>query len=145
MNIMLESDEKRCRECTEPTKYISGFWDGSDLNGDDTSGCFYDCNNAGCAIKQERAIRAAAAEEERQRIRVETADNETDASTLVDMRKAAQCTLQTAADIAGISAAEYSAMEQERKVIPSQLYNSLGYIFGMMQELRCDNGDKDNL
>lgn len=145
MNIMLESDEKRCQECTEPSKRIAGFWDGTDLNGDDTSGCFYVCDNGGCAIKIERDIRAAAAEDERQRIRVENADNGTDASTLVDMRKAAKCTLRTAADIVGISATEYSAMEQERKAIPSQLYNSLGYIFGIMQELRCDNGDKDNL
>lgn len=145
MNIMLESDEKRCRECTEPTKYISGFWDGADLNGNDTSGCFYDCNNIGCGIKMDRAIREAAAEDERQRIRVENADNGTDASTLVDMRKAAQCTLRTAAEIAGISPSDYSAMEQERKAIPSQLYNCLGYIFGFMQELRFDNGDKDEL
>lgn len=137
-NIMLESDEKCCRKCTEPTKHIAGFWDGVDPNGNDTSGCFYDCNNIGCGIKMDRVIREAAAEDERQRIRVENADNRTDASTLVDMRKAAQCTLRIAADIAGISVSEYSAMEQERKVIPSQLYNHLVYTFGIMKEDQDD-------
>jgi len=53
--------KENCQTCNDPTKYISGFWDGAK----GTSGQMFDCNNLNCEIKQGRNKAINTAEEER--------------------------------------------------------------------------------
>lgn len=38
----------KCNNCNEPTKFVTGFWDGKD----GAHGCLYDCKNIQCEFKQ---------------------------------------------------------------------------------------------
>lgn len=38
----------KCNNCNEPTKFVTGFWDGKD----GAHGCLYDCKNIQCEAKQ---------------------------------------------------------------------------------------------
>lgn len=130
------SDCKRCEECEELSKRVSGLWDGVDENGNDVSGCFYMCDNEECAIKQERDRKISEGKSERLRTIEQNEAAGTDAGKLRKMRRAANCTLRTAAEIAGISVGEYSAMECERKAIPINIFQYMMLIFTLVQELR---------
>ena len=37
-----------CDDCTEPSKYVTGLWAGEN----DSHGCFYDCMNQECKVRQ---------------------------------------------------------------------------------------------
>lgn len=135
------NDCKRCEECEELSKRVSGLWDGVDENGNDVSGCFYVCDNSECAIKQERDRKISEGKSERLRTIEQNEAAGTDSRKLRKMRRDANCTLRTAAEIAGISVGEYSAMECERQVIPMNIFEGMRFVFMLMQKMR-ENGRK---
>ena len=130
------SDCKRCEECEELSKRVSGLWDGVDENGNDVSGCFYVCDNEECAIKQERDRKISEKKSEWLRTIEQNKAAGTDAKVLRRARIKADCTLRTAAKLVGISPSEYSAMECERKAIPINIFQYMMLIFTLIQELR---------
>lgn len=132
------SDCKRCEECSEVTKRPVGLWDGVDEHGNAVSGCFFDCDNTECAIHQERIRKIA---EEKSKMDSVAKQNEaagTSAAILRKLRRRANCTLRTAAEVSGMAIGEYSAMECGRKVIPMELFQFLRYVFINMIMLKED-------
>ena len=122
-------DFKSCEECNEPTKRVCGLWDGVDEHGNDVSGCFYDCDNMECAIKQERCRKIADERANWLNIRAQNIANGTSAKELRKMRRKSKCSLGTAAVLAGVTISEYSAMEAEKKTLPMNIYQTLRLCF----------------
>lgn len=136
------SDCKRCEECSEATKRPVGLWDGIDEHGNDVSGCFYDCDNTDCAINQDRSRKSAEEKINQISVAEQNKSSGTSAVMLRKKRHAANCSVRTAAEIAGISVSEYCAMECGRKGIPVIIYRGLSLVFKVMESMRrgMDNG-----
>lgn len=54
----------KCNTCSEPTKYVTGFWDGE--NGE--HGCLHDCKNTECLVNQLHKISESQAMKDRMHI-----------------------------------------------------------------------------
>lgn len=138
------SDLKRCEECDEPTKRVSGFWDGADENGGDTSGCFYDCDNTECAIKQDRCSESAEETIFKLSVHAQNEAASTSAAQLRKMRLDAKVSVGTAATLAGVTVSEYSAMEAEKKPLPIDVYQTLRLAFFNAKLLCHKKGMKES-
>lgn len=55
---------KNCKDCNEPTKYVTGFYDGQDYFGKPTGGFLYCCYSNTCEMKLEMEKRAVETDEE---------------------------------------------------------------------------------
>ena len=109
---------EKCNTCADPTKRPVGFWDGAD----GTHGCLYDCSNDACEVYKRNKQKDREAEQRRLTVRVENTKNGIDVKHLVDLRKEQKISIRKMTEIAGCSAAEYSAYEHEREVFPTEVY-----------------------
>jgi hypothetical protein len=115
---------KKCVECTEPTKYATGFWDGVDQKtGKQTGGLLYDCNNMNCSLKQEQKAMYEDAEKQRQFSMQENVSNGIDIKQLEEKRKKAEITIMDISRYLEIRPTVYSDYKAERLPMPRELYN----------------------
>ena len=63
--LLKMSINARCVGCNEPTKFVAGFYDGPRGR----HGCFFDCENASCAVNQ--MLRCAETKGEQKRIQIQ--------------------------------------------------------------------------
>ena len=113
---------EKCNDCTEPTKYVTGFWDG-----EKESGFIFACKNLDCDICQ--LIKTTESEEIQNRINVQEANGKNGmyAGYIALMRKANKISMMKMSQIAGCSPAEYSSYEHERVEFDKEIY------------LKCEN------
>lgn len=106
-----------CERCLEPSKCVTGFWDG-----DNCSGRLYDCNALTCLIKHVRTVRQREENLNRNAVIAANQKNGVDVLKLKRMRLNTKCILYDMSRILHIFCAEYSAFECQRKSIPLELY-----------------------
>ena len=113
---MLNADDlRRCECCEEPTKKVVGFWEGHDsYSGSPRAGAIYSCEDHECDICKEKMSEKESDELLKERVKVANLQNGTDAELLRRSRMSVRVALGAAADIIGVSAAEYSAVCQSR-------------------------------
>lgn len=110
----------KCKDCPEPTKFVTGFWDGKD----ETHGCLYDCKNTDCIIKALMDAAATQIAQEQAKIQEVNGENGIYAGKLAALRRDAHVSTRKMAEIAGCGVAEYSAYEHERKLFPIDIYQT---------------------
>lgn len=108
----------KCNDCKEPTKYVVGFFDGK--NG--IRGCFYDCHNEECPIKQIMEVSASKDLQERAKIQIANGNKGMYAGYIAALRRDAKVSMFKMAQIADCDPAEYSAYENERKEFDPEVY-----------------------
>lgn len=124
---MLNADDlRRCECCEEPTKKVVGFWEGHDsYNGSPCAGAIYSCEDHECDICKEKMSEKESDELLKERVKVANLQNGTDAELLRRSRMSVRVALGAAADIIGVSAAEYSAKENGRMPITREEYHNI--------------------
>lgn len=124
---MLNADDlRRCECCEEPTKKVVGFWEGHDsYSGSPRAGAIYSCDNHECDICKEKMSEKESDELLKERVKVANLQNGTDAELLRRGRMSVRVALGAAADIIGVSAAEYSAKENGRMPITREEYHNI--------------------
>lgn len=124
---MLNADDlRRCECCEEPTKKVVGFWEGHDsYSGSPRAGAIYSCDNHECDICKEKMSEKESDELLKERVKVANLQNGTDAELLRRGRMSVRVALDAAADIIGVSAAEYSAKENGRMPITREEYHNI--------------------
>lgn len=107
----------KCNNCTEPTKYVSGFWDG-----EKKSGFLFACHNIECDIFQ--LMKANESAEIQNRIKIQEANGKNNmyAGYIALLRKANKISMREMSQIAGCSPAEYSSYEHERTEFDKKIY-----------------------
>lgn len=110
--------DAKCRTCSEPTKYATGFFDGE--NGE--HGCLYDCKNTECLVNQLHNISESQAMKDRMHIQELNGAKGMYAGYIAAKRKDARIPMYKMAQIASCSSAEYSAYEHERKEFDPEVY-----------------------
>ena len=108
----------KCNTCSEPTKYVTGFWDGE--NGE--HGCLHDCKNTECLVNQLHKISESQAMKDRMHIQELNGAKGMYAGYIAAKRKYARIPMYKMAQISGCSPAEYSAYEHERKEFDPEVY-----------------------
>lgn len=108
----------KCDACKEPSKYVTGFYDGKKGK----HGVLYDCKNELCEVNQ--LMRAAEAEDIQKRLEVQdmNSQREISAGYVAAKRRDARLTMMQMSQIGGCSSAEYSAYEHERKPFDLEVY-----------------------
>ena len=124
---MLNADDlRRCECCEEPTKKVVGFWEGHDsYSGSPRAGAIYSCEDHECDICKEKMSEKESDELLKERVKVANLQNGTDAELLRRSRMSVRVALGAAADIIGVSAAEYSAEENGRMPITREEYHNI--------------------
>ena len=124
---MLNADDlRRCECCEEPTKKVVGFWEGHDsYSGSPRAGAIYSCEDHECDICKEKMSEKESDELLKERVKVANLQNGTDAELLRRSRMSVRVALGAAADIIGVSAAEYSAKENGRMPITREEYHNI--------------------
>lgn len=140
---MLNADDlRRCECCEEPTKKVVGFWEGHDsYSGSPRAGAIYSCEDHECDICKEKMSEKESDELLKERVKVANLQNGTDAELLRRSRMSVRVALGAAADIIGVSAAEYSAKENGRMPITREEYhNILMPLFEAIKAIPEDEG-----
>lgn len=120
----------QCGDCKEPTKRITGFWDGkSPITGKFTHGCFYDCSNTDCPVKQMSDEFDIEAKRRKFEVQEENKRNGVDIGRLKKSRITARYSICDIADKFNISTSLYSSWENERLAIPYKWYRFFINIF----------------
>ena len=133
--MMNNDDIRRCTECDEPTKKAAGLWDGIDPGtGEPVHGCIYSCSNAECAIRSDVLKTLEETKAQRERVQAANWNNGTDPELLRNARTRVCFSMQTAADVIGVTAAEYSAKENGRSPISKDEYVILMSLFHTIEE-----------
>lgn len=126
---------KHCEVCGEPTKKVAGLWDGIDPEtGEPVYGCIYSCSNAECAIRIETLKKIEDDKAQKERVSVANWNNGTDPELLKNARIRLCFSMKTAADVIGVTAAEYSARENGRVPITKDEYVILMSLFHTIEE-----------
>lgn len=118
----------KCDTCKEPSKYVTGFYDGKKGK----HGVLYDCKNESCEVNQ--LLKAAEAEVIQKRLEVQDTNSQRGISAgyVVAKRRDARLTMFQMARISGCSAAEYSAYEHERQPFDPEVYRKcINYLNGI--------------
>ncbi len=108
----------KCNKCNEPTKSVTGFWDGKG----GTHGCLYDCKNAKCEVKRLKEATEQETMQNRAEVQYLNGKNGIYAGQLAAVRRGAKVSARKMAEIAGCNVAEYCAYEKERKVFNLAVY-----------------------
>ena len=108
----------KCDTCKEPSKYVTGFYDGKKGK----HGVLYDCKNELCEVNQ--LMRAAEAEDIQKRLEIQDMDSQRgiSAAYVAAKRQGAGLTMYQMSRIGGCSPAEYSSYEHERKPFDPEVY-----------------------
>ena len=115
---------ERCEHCLEPTKFVTGFWDGINLakNGA-VHGNSYSCKQYACPLRlaEEEAFAAS----DKRRIEVVHANkaNGVSATVLEQARLAAHATIRELSAILGVAPSMYCKYRDEQEPIPHDLYS----------------------
>lgn len=108
----------KCNDCKEPTKYVVGFWDGEN----DSHGCLYDCKNIDCETKKLLDVLAEQRENERSDVANENWKNSIVAKNITVARNLKSISIYELSTMTGISSADISAYENEKKAVPVTHY-----------------------
>lgn len=107
-----------CDDCNEPSKYVTGFWDGEN----DSHGCFYDCMNQECKVRQNIAKVELENAQKKRDVQNENFRRGISAIHIITLRRDAGLTMMQMSQVAGCSPAEYSAYEHERDAFDPVVY-----------------------
>lgn len=109
----------KCNDCKEPTKYVVGFWDGEN----DSHGCIYDCNNKSCSVKI--IMDSSKDEDIKNRIHVQEINGENGVfiGSLKTARVGAGILAFDVANYLNISSVDYNKYENEKIIMPKELYD----------------------
>ena len=113
---------EKCQNCNEPTKHITGHWDGRGENGKHTSGNLYSCHSTTCPEAIEARKLGEEARQRQATVIEENQSNGVDIAGMKVLRQKAEITLRKAAAMLGISAPLYINYEQQREPMPKNLY-----------------------
>lgn len=117
---------RKCTNCAEPTKVVTGFWDGvNPATKEPTHGCFYDCENMECPEKQFAEAALGKSEATKAECHKKNLENGVDILRLRKARIAAKCTMRDAYLIANVEPHAYSDWEHERKPMDKDIYEIL--------------------
>ena len=111
----------KCNDCKEPSKFPVGFWDGKN----DRHGCLYDCKNTDCEIKIMLDALAKQRENECSVVVKVNFENTIVAKNITIARRLKHITIHELSVMTGISCADLSAYENERKAIPVTHYENI--------------------
>lgn len=111
----------KCNNCKEPTKYVVGFFDGKN----DSHGFLYDCKNMNCDTKKLLDTLAKQREKEQSNIAEENWKNSIVAKNMTVARISKGMTIYELSEKTGLSSADISAYEHERKAIPVAHYEKI--------------------
>lgn len=133
--MMNNNDISHCAECDEPSKKAAGLWDGIDPEtGEPVHGYIYSCSNTECAIRSDVLKKLEETKAQRERVQAANWNNGTDPELLRNARSRVCFPMKTAADVIGVTAAEYSAKENGRAQIMKDEYNVLMSLFHTIEE-----------
>lgn len=118
-------NQVNCQTCNDPTKYITGFWDGK--NG--ASGVICDCRNYKCEIKQENIERALAIESKIIAVAEENSRNNIFMELIKSRRKSLLINIMKMSKALGISPSDYSNYEMCRVALPVEMVERIEDVF----------------
>lgn len=117
---------RECDNCNEPSKFVCGFWDGAGGAG----GHMFDCKNMECPVKIMLDASQKMNEEAKNEVARENLKNKIIAKNLTVARQAKKLVMYDVAKGVGISSAELSSYEYERRAIPKELYIKIMHFIG---------------
>lgn len=124
MNIKMN-----CQTCTDPTKYVVGFWDG----GNGEHGQFFDCDNAACEVKQEMIEKALLIREKTDEVDRINLSNGISMNEIKAKRKELGITINKMALKLRILCSTYSNYEQCREALPIELKGKIEEVFNQSE------------
>lgn len=116
---------KGCNECTNPTKYSIGFWDGE--NG--THGQLFECKNLDCELKQNRLKATDYSEENKRKVKEINESNGIFVELIKSRRKSLGIIIRKVADGLGVSCSDYSNYEMCREALPTEMVGRIEEVF----------------
>jgi len=114
-----------CQTCNDPTKYITGLWDGA--NG--THGAIYDCHNLDCGVKQANIEKSMAIKENIIAVVEENSRNNIQMLFIRLRRKELLITIMKMSRLLGISPVTYSDYEMCRVALPVEMIERIEDVF----------------
>jgi len=114
-----------CQTCNDPTKYITGLWDGKG----GAHGILCDCRNYKCKIKQNRVRETNYSEENRNNVIIENAKIGISMERVKMQRRELLITTFKMAKLLGISPSDYSNYEMCRVALPVEMADRINEVF----------------
>lgn len=120
-----------CQTCTNPTKYVIGFWDGKDSHGQ-----IFNCHNLDCELKLNMLRGAVITEQEKVLVKEANEKHGVFMDLIKLKRKELGVTLMKMSKGLGISPSTYSDYEQYRHVVPLEIGDRIEGVFRMEKEIK---------
>jgi len=115
-----------CKSCSEPTKRITGFWDGTD----GWHGKIYSCRNINCEIRKRELELAEKAQANEKLVEETNLKNSIHIDTIKKRRKELRITIAKISKKLSIPCSLYCDYEQLRKPLPIDVNDEINKIFG---------------